>query len=289
MNEKYDLAIENYQKALKGRPSEDKFQIYDLIGNCYYSRKDYRNALVAYNKSLMQLKKITVIDRRNKPLQPENVAYKRGVCNSYLNNHLQAVSDFQYAISRKPKNIQFHLALGIEYKNLKEYQKAADTFNNALKIEKQNVGILKNLAIVYYLDKRYNEALIEFEKAYQLDPENYEILYHLALCYDLCNEPEKAIKFYEILLKSNDQNDYKFSYLLNIALNYYKIDKLQLSETYFLKALSLKTDSHEIYYYLALMSDKQKDSDKCVENMKKAAFYGNKEAQNYLKNLNINW
>ncbi|BEG98936.1 tetratricopeptide repeat protein [Bacteroides sedimenti] len=80
-----------------------------------------------------------------------------------------------------------------------------------LKQNPNHVESLSNLSIVYMLKKEYDKALEALLKAEKIDGKDYIVLSNIAQAYKLKGKCQKAIKYYEKVLKYGDDQSKEYA------------------------------------------------------------------------------
>ena len=74
-----------------------------------------------------------------------------------------------------------------------------------LKYYPNHVESLSNSSITYMVQKEYEKALIPLKKAEEIDAKDFIVLNNIAYCYKEMNQKEKAIEYYEKVIKFGDE------------------------------------------------------------------------------------
>jgi tetratricopeptide (TPR) repeat protein len=160
------------------------------------------------------------------------------IINLINNNHLDRALDFiNNKKDIKQKNIILNLK-GVIYFKKKNYKLAKESFLESIKNNENFLDPYKNLYLLNLNHQNFNEAINYAKKITQLE-ENHkpESFFKLAHAYEMNGNLNEAIKYYEYSYKIGFE-DKKLLYN-NLGNIYLKLDKLDRSEDYFLKALNL--------------------------------------------------
>ena len=160
------------------------------------------------------------------------------IINLINNNHLDRALDFiNNKKDIKQKNIILNLK-GVIYFKKKNYKLAKENFLESIKNNENFLDPYKNLYLLNLNHQNFNEAINYAKKITQLE-ENHkpESFFKLAHAYEMNGNLNEAIKYYEYSYKIGFE-DKKLLYN-NLGNIYLKLDKLDRSEDYFLKALNL--------------------------------------------------
>ncbi len=194
-----DALIDQYEALC--RLSPDNSEVFFDLGVLYFDRRDY-------NKSERNLKRAAELN----PGHPEvhrylYVIYKR------TGKRNQAI-----------KEAERHLEIDATERSLYDYlfRELKDRDPEALKVVLQegvkalpDDGKLREyLGFVYLKEQNVPYAIAQFEQARQLSPNDISLLYQLAKLYETSGQPETALKYYERVIKiDNEYRDAEASFL----------------------------------------------------------------------------
>lgn len=145
---KYDLALMNYKKVLEIRQKyfgdNHQYTVESIfnVGNCYYEKKNFKEAFNFYNKGHTILFTNDPQNLRNK-FEYCEILEKTGICCNEIGNRIQSIAFFKEAISMETKipiNQEF---LGILLKNLGFSLQKIEQNIESLKVLKESLEILK--------------------------------------------------------------------------------------------------------------------------------------------------
>jgi len=147
-------ALADFKRVVGLYPTDP--DAYNDLGNVYLDLRDYKRALVNYNRALK-------LDKRY-------VYYRnRGLVYANLKDYRSALDDCNEALKLDERYIDAYNDRGLVYFNLKNYNKALDDFREALKLDKRYVYAYRNRGLVYANLKDYKSALTDYNKALDLD------------------------------------------------------------------------------------------------------------------------
>lgn len=205
--EKYDIAVQNYDKMLEIIPKdiyalEQKRQAQIAIQNrlkwekiknfmnnasTYIAKKEYQQALSEYNQAL-------AIDPQNEEVK-EKIAEVNGI-----------IEKVENAKRRREQADQFYNA-GIDNLNENRFNSARDNFNNALALVENYPGARARLASIPALEKAYLEE-VKKKKLQELDKE-----YRNGLFYYSQGNYQAALGSFERMLQINPESASAKEYL----------------------------------------------------------------------------
>jgi tetratricopeptide (TPR) repeat protein len=186
------------------------------LGNNFYDRKNLKEAIDCYNKSIR--------------INPDvvEVHVNLGFLLAELKNYPEAEKEYRTAIKIDPDYAGAHNNLGILLDDLRNCPEAEEEYRAAIKIDPDYADAHYNLGILLADLKNYPEAEKEYQTAIKLNPDDAEAHNNLGiLLEDLKNYPE-AEKEYRTAIKINP--DYADAHnnlgiLLNALKNYSEAEK----------------------------------------------------------------
>lgn len=105
-------------------------------------------------------------------------SFNEGVTLSDWQDHNQAITSFNKAISLKPEVVKNYIARGESFLQICDFQSAILNFKKACILDPDNDQTYSRLAFLYFLqgqclfdEKLYSEALESFSRAAEMKPE----------------------------------------------------------------------------------------------------------------------
>jgi len=153
--QKYDMAVVSYNKAIKADP---KFATaYDYMGINYRRLNNYKEAINCYNKSL------AINPNGELPLQNTAIAYE------LLNDNKQAAATYEKFIALHPDNPEGYYGAARTFYTLEDYEKGTDNIFKAYKLYNLQKSPYVNDALdtlkFYYKDLKEKNKLDVFNQA----------------------------------------------------------------------------------------------------------------------------
>ena len=165
------------------------------IGNLYYRKGEYKNAIEYYEKA-----KDKEFFKSNARLQLADSYVKSGEADKSLKYMDEIKETFK-------ENFKFHVILGDIYRIKEDNNKAIENYQKAIGINSKDLTTLVKIAELYKKEEKWKEALGYFEKALELDKENENILINISYCWNNLGEFVKAINtLKEITTRINPKN-----------------------------------------------------------------------------------
>jgi len=269
-NEDYDKTIHYCEKAIKLYPSD--IRAYLLIGNAYLQNEDY-------DKTIYYCEKAIQLDSRD---ALKNLLYIRDV-------------DYDKTIYYD-KSIMLgwaYLLIGNAYFCKEDYDETIYYCKKAIQLDSNNIYAYLIIGNVYFQMRNYNKAIHYNEEAIQLDSKYiYAHLLIGAIYYNKRNY-DKTIYYCEeaIQLNSSDIDAhlligdayFRKSYNDKASVHYQKAIENFQKETFF----STDYDAKRYWSMGRFYRKKTKYRDNTIKCFRIAAYFGNEQAQQWLKDNNI--
>ena len=177
--EKYRVDFDKSDDVRKAKIKEEvvrnseKFSVVNELskGNDYSFRKDYEQALQAYDSALR--------------LDPQLVeAYNnRGIVKFELKQYSSAVADYTQALQFKPNYADALNNRGNAYIALEQFSNAEKDLKAALKLNDKSAVIHNNLGSVYFSQRKFDAAITEYTQAIEWNSRYSEAWFNRALAY----------------------------------------------------------------------------------------------------------
>lgn len=200
-------------------------ETYILLGNIFEKSRDFKNALIVYEKA----KKIKgeksslyrSISELYKKLQRADLSFeslKEGI-ERYPNNKeilllyanelfqnskfLDAEVVYKKIIKLDDKFISAYVNLGVVKKELLKYSEAHDIYEKALQLSPQNPGVYNNLGVLFKVEKEFHKAFKSTRKAIEINPNSADAHANMGAILKETNKPRWALKYFEKALSLN--------------------------------------------------------------------------------------
>tara|TARA_Y100001978_G_scaffold5700_1_gene4738 strand:+ start:342 stop:2030 length:1689 start_codon:yes stop_codon:yes gene_type:complete len=139
----------------------------------YYLRGRIKIELKEYESAINDFKIVISQD----PLSLSFNPYKMiGIAYLYLNNHQNAILNFDKALKVNPNDVNTIANRGYSKSQIKDFLGALNDFNQVIEIDPLNSGILANRGDLKLKLKYFDEAIVDYTSAIKLNP-NYSYAY----------------------------------------------------------------------------------------------------------------
>lgn len=184
------------------------------LGNAYFQRRRYAEALAEYNKAIeLDPGCVAAYNGRGdvynyqhqddlafaayssaNQLDPNNAYAYSGLGDAYygLRMYKRALAEFNRATELDPKLADPYNGRGIVYNDQRQHERALAEFNRAIELHPNESVIYSNRGNTYFALQRYEQALADFNRAIELDPDAEFAYRGRADVYIMLGEPEKA-------------------------------------------------------------------------------------------------
>ncbi len=115
--------------------------------------------------------------------------------------YVDAVTEFQNALSVDPRFADAMYNLGVTLQMLKSYDKAKEQLQKAVELRPKNSKYQFALGTALFHLDEFSDACRAFEAVLESDAENTKALYSLAVCFEKLGEKDKAIAAWERYLE----------------------------------------------------------------------------------------
>lgn len=232
-NGNFDLAVENFLKALDIEPNNSK--IYNELAITYYYKRDYEKALSAFDRAIK--------------INPSYaMAYNnRGIIYSDLKQFEAAVENYKKAVELNPEYASAYNNLGNTYNNIKLYDEAIESYKKTLELNPNRADAYHNLGALYYIKKLYDSAVENYKKAIELNPSKPETYSNLGMVLHSMGRYSESDEFFNKSIELNP-NIPETYYLFGVAL--YERRRFDMAMSSYTRAVELKPDY--VLAYLAL-------------------------------------
>jgi tetratricopeptide (TPR) repeat protein len=189
---------------------------YYYVGEAWYAREDYSNAIASYAQAL-GLSDDTIFN--------DSIYQRLGFSFIAMGQYLEAKNNLDNI-----RNDEFRLySLGMAYWKIKEYVKALEVLDGLLKDFPQGKffnNIYLNKAGILYEMGRINDAMFLYRHILTFSGDDYEDIYDrahygLARCYLRGGDFTSAVKEFKLVIKYTHDQLVKLSSQIQVADNFY--------------------------------------------------------------------
>lgn len=219
---------------------------YYNLGNNYLNLKDYKNAIVSYEKSLEYdsnspetILNLIIACQENKEYEKVEriiLKYYKSVKYEYtkkllmlLGNNFyfqgkynQAIKIYNDYLESYPDDANAYFNLGLTYLILLDEEKAINYFIEAYKKNSKHIPSIYNLALYYFKKKDYDNSMLYFNQLISLDSKNPDAYYKIGLVEYEINEFDKAREHISKAIELDKKNNDYYITLAKIYAKGYK-------------------------------------------------------------------
>jgi tetratricopeptide (TPR) repeat protein len=285
----YDQAIYLLNQHLSQIPYDYDGNFY--LGNAYFQKKDWKEALRVYQKAHQKKAKPEVLYQlgltcmelgdlgqaakyAEEGIKSKGTKSEIGQMNYLLakiqfqqKNYSEADKNLRIALAAEPNNSSFHKLLGDVNYERNVPSLAISEYNQALKLDPSLAEELHyRLGRAYFLNRQFDEALAQYKLAIQQDSSFADAYLGLGNLYYWGNKFSEALWAYEqyLRLKPGDPG-----VLLNLGKMYFLSRQYDQAIEKLSSALSAKPDREGVYW----LAQSYQETKQYLEAEKQYAFY----------------
>lgn len=188
----------------------------------------------------------------------------KGIKAAQMNSFTTAVKHLKEAIRLYPDNHQAWYALGQIYSDQKKWEEAVEALNEAVRIKGDDAMYHMLAGIALYQQGNRAVAATHLERAVKIEDRLARAHYYLGRIYEDKDEPENAAKEWSRAAMLDPRNGKPFVSLGRLYLMWdmvpQAIQVLEQGADYV-----LGEEKTNVFYYLGLAYDAQKEWDKSIE------------------------
>jgi len=184
--EQFDLAIENYKKALLVKP--DYADAFCNIGIVQQKKGELKTAIQNYKKAI----KINPLHVR--------AHYNMGISYKTKGDPEGAIACYKQAIKLQPNHAEAYNNMGTAFSDVSKLQKAIDCFKRAVDFKPTYAEAHHNMGNALKELKKFEEAIEAYHKALSLKPNQAETYRNLGMSLHGLGKLEEAVDSYNMAL-----------------------------------------------------------------------------------------
>lgn len=190
-HQQYSDASDVFMKLVK--LGANRHEVYEQAGLALMSAGRFQEAIVALKQGLDRF--------------PHHLGMMSQMANVMLEmkDLKRAYEVMELAIEMDPKNPSLYVTYGSILIRTRQHERAIQILEKGLEIDPDYVPLLNNLGSVYIHQRNFIKASEYLLKAARAEPTRAEIIFNLGMSFDGMEKFEMAIKFYEEVIKL-DQN-----------------------------------------------------------------------------------
>jgi tetratricopeptide (TPR) repeat protein len=168
------------------------------------------------------------------------------------------------------QNLYYHMLKGMNYSNLKKYDKAISSYKNILDVDSSynNYIVFTLIGESYDLQNNSDSALYYYKQHYSFDSENIYLLNNYAYSLSkISKDLERALVMSKKTLEVDPDNS---AYLDTYGWIQYKLGNTAIAKEYIERAIDIGGVSAEVYEHLGDIYSKEGELGKAVKYYKKS-------------------
>ena len=208
-NNDLDTALNYFLKAVAIKPESG---YYKEIGNIYFDKKQYNNAIESYEKA------ITIHPGFKEAFFNLGIAYYSLAEELKAKNELdQAIFYYKKVLEINPNYADVYFKIGVIYQGIGNVQKAVEYYAKTLELVPNSANVYYNLGNIFLDENQPAKAAECLSKSLLMDPENIEAKNNYATALYNSGKIQESIDLYRNLVKTKpDDHDIR----LNLACAY---------------------------------------------------------------------
>jgi tetratricopeptide (TPR) repeat protein len=183
---------------------------------------------------------------------------------------VDAVREFEKALSMSPNSYELHLNLALAYLGLGELDKAAVELNKAKELNPNSAAVYSAMGEVYLEKGRPEDSIAYLNTALKLNSKYADAHNNLGNAYWRLGWHEQAISEYKEAIEVNPNICTAY---INLGTAYKELNRLEESLQILKTALELDSRSPEAYHCMADVYFKQGKWEEAVTHYKRALMY----------------
>jgi len=113
------------------------------------------------------------------------------------------IYQLQQQLIQKPRDIDAHLHLAMEYSLANDFVRAVETYFALLRLDPDNFHAYNNLGILYKKSGQFRDSIHCYKQAERINPDSYWVPYNMGLCYEAMGRMQEARESYGRALSLN--------------------------------------------------------------------------------------
>ena len=180
--EKYDLAMETYNKVLEINEYDDEA----LLG----LQETYSRKVALYDKAIKTWEEL-VAEAPDDAMALANLAF------AYFNrgNHDKAIEAYKRAVKLDPDNVNLYFNLGNIYSQIKNWEKAVPMYRRCVELASSDRRYRIQLARTLNAMEDYTGAISQLQPIMATDGNDLKVLFEMCQSFKGLSDYENAIKY----------------------------------------------------------------------------------------------
>lgn len=203
--DKFEVAIQDFSKAITNRELNDEKEIFQLIESFKY----------AINVNTREITNVFTF------FDADDYAY-RGNCYYQLKEYNKAIRDFKESIRKTGRSLSVLNQLGLCYYELRLFDDSISVYNEALELDSKATLIYFNKALSYYYMNQYVDSFENFVMAEEQEDFEKWPIYQKMTLLSILTEIEAPFFTHRLIEKINISDNFtRNKYLISDNINNY--------------------------------------------------------------------
>lgn len=255
----YDKALLNYEQAIAANP-----EFFDA----YFNRANLWSLLKNFSNALNDLEQI-----ESKYQTAPSFYFARGLVYNGLKQYDLAIHDFEKSISLDSLNPESYVNLATIHFYLKNDERATTLVQRSLLLDRHNADALNLNALLLARKDNFEKALENINKALGTNPNPY-FYNNRGYFYLMLGKMEKGLEDISYSMVMDDRNPWVYR---NKGIYYFLTEDYNNAEKMFLKCIELDPHIELSHYYLGLVYNALRDTDRACHHFTQSAEMGEEE------------